>query len=154
MAVSAVQNTINKLWVPRRDEQGSDITWQPVERKFKDKMGQPRKYDLFGFADYLYMEDKALVAVQIGGPGTHKAHREKILAEPRARQWLGCGNRIELITWSKRKIKRGGKVAEGQAVARVRQPDRANHLEQAQDQARRQSDGVGAARRGNNAGGV
>jgi hypothetical protein len=99
--VSPVSNTTKKLWEPRK-EQGSDITWQPVERHFKDEMGRPRTYDLFGFADYLYMEDRALVAVQIGGPGTHKAHREKILAEPRARQWLGCGNRIELITWSKR----------------------------------------------------
>jgi len=102
--VSPVQNTINKLWNPRK-EQGSDITWQPVERYFNK-----RKYDLFGFADYIYLEARQTVLVQIGGPGTHKAHKEKILAEPRARQWLECGNRIELITWSKRKVKRGGKA--------------------------------------------
>lgn len=104
MPVSPVQNTINKLWVPRKEE-GSDITWQPVERYYN-----MRKYDLFGFADYLYLEAGQTVAVQIGGPGTHKAHREKILAEQRAGQWLACGNRIELITWSKRKKKRGGKA--------------------------------------------
>lgn len=104
MRTSYVSLTTQKLWVPRK-EAGSDITWQPVTRYFNK-----RSFDLFGFADYLYMEAGELVAVQIGCPGTHKAHREKILAEPRARQWFFCGNRIELITWSKKLVKRGGKA--------------------------------------------
>lgn len=104
MGTSYVSLTTQKLWVPRK-EAGSDITWQPVERYFNK-----RKYDFLGFADYIYLENDETVAVQIGGPGTHKAHKEKILAEPRARQWFFCRNRIELITWSKKLVKRGGKA--------------------------------------------
>lgn len=104
---SPVQRTL-ALWWERKAE-GSDITWQPVERRVGfGKMA--RKFDLFGFADYIYLEDGRTVLVQIGGPGTHKAHYEKILAEPRALQWLKCGNEIELITWSKKLVKRGGKA--------------------------------------------
>jgi len=77
---------------------GSDIAWAPVELFFGN-----RRYDFLGFADYVYLEYNKTVAVQIGGPGTHKAHRDKILAEPRALQWLRCGNHILLVTWSKRK---------------------------------------------------
>lgn len=37
-----------------------------------------------------------------GGNGDHSRRRAKILAEPRARQWVEAGNRLELWSWSKR----------------------------------------------------
>jgi hypothetical protein len=98
--LSPVQRT-TAVWRHRRDNNGSDITWQPVERRF-GKGAAARKTDLFGFGDYLYMENGDTVLVQIGGPGTHKPHKEKILAEPRARQWLECHNKILLVTWSQK----------------------------------------------------
>jgi len=104
---SPVQRT-TAVWNNRK-ESGSDITWQPVERHFgRGKLA--RKYDLFGFADYIYMEAGRTVLVQVGGPGEHKAHRDKILAEPRALQWLRCGNDITLVTWSKKCIGGRGSV--------------------------------------------
>lgn len=36
-----------------------------------------------------------------GGNGDHARRRAKILAEPRARQWLEAGNRLELWSWAK-----------------------------------------------------
>lgn len=104
---SPVQRT-TALWRARK-EGGSDITWQPVERHI-GYGAMARKYDLFGFADYIYLEDGETVLVQIGGPGTRLEHKRKILAEPRALQWLRCGNRIELHTWSQKLRKRGGKA--------------------------------------------
>lgn len=44
----------------------------------------------------------AIVGIQ-ASPGTrHAAHRDKILAEPRARLWVEAGGRPELWSWSKR----------------------------------------------------
>lgn len=37
-----------------------------------------------------------------GGNGDHARRRTKILAEPRAQQWVEAGNRLELWSWSKR----------------------------------------------------
>jgi len=36
-----------------------------------------------------------------GGNGDHARRRAKILAEPRAKQWVEAGNRLELWSWSK-----------------------------------------------------
>jgi hypothetical protein len=99
--MSHVERTI-RLWRGRK-ACGSDITWNPVTRTFRNGP-VVRSYDLFGFGDYQYLEYHKTVMVQIGGPGEHKAHKEKILAEPRALQWLRCDNYIELITWSKRRL--------------------------------------------------
>jgi hypothetical protein len=36
-----------------------------------------------------------------GTGGAHAARRAKILAEPRARQWVEAGGRLELWSWAK-----------------------------------------------------
>jgi len=73
--------------------------WCPQDR---------RLYDLFGFADYiLLVPARGIVAVQITGAG-HAEHKRKILACPGAVKWLRCHGHIDLVSWSKRKVKRGG----------------------------------------------
>jgi hypothetical protein len=60
------------------------------------------RQDLFGFADILAMrEGCGLIAIQTTSDDHRADHRAKILAEPRARLWLECGNRVELWTWGK-----------------------------------------------------
>jgi len=49
----------------------------------------------------------AIVGIQVTASAAHHAHRRaKILAEPRMRQWVEAGGRLELWSWSK-KGKRG-----------------------------------------------
>jgi hypothetical protein len=60
------------------------------------------RQDLFGFIDILAMrEGCGLIAIQTTSDSNRAGHRAKILAEPRAKLWLECGNRVELWTWGK-----------------------------------------------------
>jgi len=44
----------------------------------------------------------ATIGIQACAGSGHAARRAKILAEPRARQWIDAGNRLELWSWTKR----------------------------------------------------
>lgn len=71
------------------------------------------RQDLFGFVDILYLPvtyDGPMVAVQTTSGSNHAARRTKILGCPVAKRWLECGSRIEIWSWSKKKVKRGGKA--------------------------------------------
>jgi hypothetical protein len=63
--------------------------------------------DAFGFIDILAIDTEAIVAIQACTSG-RKAHEDKILANEFAEPWLRAGGKIELWSWSKRKVKRGG----------------------------------------------
>lgn len=58
------------------------------------------------------MRSGAILAIQCGvnTSGQHAAHRDKILAEPRAKAWVDAGGRLELWSWAKQgdrgKVKR------------------------------------------------
>jgi hypothetical protein len=81
--------------------------WNPFDHK---------RHDLFGFIDIIAMfipkggEDGAVCAVQSTGPSGHMDHKRKILAEPRALIWLKSGGTIQLWSWRKLLVKRGGKA--------------------------------------------
>ncbi len=71
------------------------------------------KRDLFGVIDIVAIVTTdtmvavgcSLIGIQATSAltgGNHAARRHKILAEPRARQWLEAGGRLELWSWSKR----------------------------------------------------
>lgn len=73
------------------------------------------RVDLFGVIDLVAIvpRDQALFVGEVDAPGgilgiqacagsTHANRRDKILAEPRARQWVGAGGRLELWSWAKR----------------------------------------------------
>lgn len=73
------------------------------------------RVDLFGVLDIVAIVTTdpvvqvgvATLGIQACVGDSHAARRDKILAEPRARQWVEAGNRLELWSWSKRG--RGGK---------------------------------------------
>lgn len=75
--------------------------------------------DLFGVIDLIaivppdgdilsgqQLQSGAILGIQatghITGGGNHAARRTKILAEPRAAEWVAAGGRLELWSWSKR----------------------------------------------------
>ena len=71
------------------------------------------RVDLFGVIDLVvlvpaaavvngYASGGAILAIQACAGDSHAARRDKILAEPRARQWVEAGGRLELWSWSKR----------------------------------------------------
>ena len=68
------------------------------------------RQDLFGFIDVLAMSVNlgpldsvtGLLAVQTTSGTNHAARRTKIFSLPAAKQWLLLGNRIWVVSWSKR----------------------------------------------------
>lgn len=65
--------------------------------------------DAFGFIDILAIDTDAIVAIQACTSG-RKEHYDKIIANEYALPWLRTGAKIELWSWSKRKMMRGGLV--------------------------------------------
>lgn len=80
-----------------------------VERRIPFPRPRGTTLDLFGVIDVVALDLSApvgqrTVGIQTtsGGTGGSLApHRAKILAEPRAKQWVEAGNRLELWTWAK-----------------------------------------------------
>jgi hypothetical protein len=69
------------------------------------------RQDLFGFIDLIALcPERGIVGVQCCAGSGHAAHRKKITEECRdiAAEWCRCGGVIELWSWSKVKLKRGG----------------------------------------------
>ena len=100
-----------------------------VERHIPFPKPMGTKIDLFGVIDLIAIVppqfDADLVCLQLGyilaiqatggSGGAHAARRTKILAEPRARQWVEAGGRLELWSWSKR-------VAHNQDGSKAKRP--------------------------------
>lgn len=71
------------------------------------------RQDLFGFIDVLALDpQRGIIAIQSCAGSAHAKHRRKIVEEcaEAAHEWLRCGGRIELWSWSKRVVVRGGKA--------------------------------------------
>lgn len=71
------------------------------------------RQDLFGFVDVLVLDpQRGFIGVQCCARSGHAAHRKKILSDctDHAIEWLKCGGHIEIWSWAKQKIKRGGKA--------------------------------------------
>lgn len=63
------------------------------------------RVDLFGVIDLIAIrpwQAAGILAIQACAGDSHAARRDKILAEPRARQWIEAGGHLELWSWSKR----------------------------------------------------
>jgi hypothetical protein len=66
--------------------------------------------DLFGVIDLVAIvsgdehpyDQRGILAIQACAGPSHADRRDKILAEPRARQWIEAGGRLELWSWAKR----------------------------------------------------
>lgn len=66
------------------------------------------RQDLFGFIDLIVLDGDGAIGVQATS-GSNAAKRiHKIVDEPKARTWLENGQRIEVWSWRKIKLKRGG----------------------------------------------
>lgn len=59
------------------------------------------RVDLFGVIDIVAL-GTYILGIQACAGASHAARVTKILAEPRARQWLQAGARLECWSWSKR----------------------------------------------------
>ena len=75
------------------------------------------RQDLFGFIDLIAIKSGEIIGVQCTSGAHHADHKTKIISLPYASAWLNAGGKIQLWTWSKHKIKRGGKAE--QWVARM-----------------------------------
>ena len=78
--------------------------------KAKPKPGMPSgtRRDAFGFIDIIAIDTDAIIAIQACG-ADRKSHYDKIIESDYSLPWLKAGGRIELWSWTKRKVKRGGK---------------------------------------------
>ena len=65
--------------------------------------------DAFGFIDIIAIDTDSIVAIQ-ACTSARKAHYDKIMQNDYALPWIKAGGTIELWSWSKRKIVRGGKA--------------------------------------------
>jgi len=69
--------------------------------------------DLFGFLDVIALDPvRGITGVQCCARSGHAAHRRKILEDctEAAMAWLECGGKVEIWSWAKQKVKRGGKA--------------------------------------------
>ena len=68
------------------------------------------RQDLFNFIDIIAISPKGIIGVQCTTGKNHNAHKIKILENKIAPEWLKAGGKIQLWSWSKIKVKRGGKA--------------------------------------------
>lgn len=84
-----------------------------VERFIPQAGPHGKRVDLLGFIDLLALDPaRGIIGVQCCAGSGHAAHRTKITEDCNelAREWLRCGGLIELWSWRKVKLKRGGKA--------------------------------------------
>jgi len=67
------------------------------------------RQDLFGFIDIIALAPDGIRGIQACG-ADFKAHKNKILSNENALEWLRSGGRIDIYSWRKVKKKRGGKL--------------------------------------------
>ena|SRR3990167_5226687 len=70
------------------------------------------RQDLWGFLDVLclYPDRTGVTGVQCCARSGHAEHRKKILENDIAPEFLRVGNVIEIWSWGKQKLRRGGKA--------------------------------------------
>ena len=84
-----------------------------IVERFLSFAGQfGKRSDLFNFIDLIAISDGVIIGVQTTSGSCHSAHKKKIIEECRndAEAWIKAGGKIELWSWSKKKVKRGGKA--------------------------------------------
>lgn len=79
--------------------------------KAKPRPGMPMgtRRDAFGFIDIIAIDTDAIVAIQACTSG-RKAHYDKIIENEYSLPWIKAGGRIELWSWTKKKLFRGSKA--------------------------------------------
>jgi hypothetical protein len=65
--------------------------------------------DFLHFIDIIALDGERTIGIQCCGATGHKEHKRKILSNPHASTWCKGNRTIELWSWRKVKVKRGGK---------------------------------------------
>ena len=61
-----------------------------------------RRVDLFGCIDIVVLAPDGILGIQAtGGIGSHAHRRAKIEAEPRMKEWLAKGGKLQIWSWNK-----------------------------------------------------
>lgn len=82
-----------------------------IVEKFNPHVGEHGiRQDLFGFIDAIALDASGIIGIQCCAGSGHASHRTKILENEYAPEWLKSGGKIQLWSWSKKKLKRGGKA--------------------------------------------
>jgi len=81
-----------------------------VERFISQAGPFGRRVDLFNFIDIICISKEGIIAIQSTGPSGHSAHRKTILENENVPKWLEAGGKIELWSWRKLLVRRGGKA--------------------------------------------
>lgn len=108
--LSSVQRTLRAC-----REQGRFVEkveqWISYGKPGSAKPGMPpgTRRDAFGFIDIIAIDTDAIVAIQ-ACTSDRKAHYDKIVENEYSLPWLKAGGKIEIWTWRKLKLKRGGKA--------------------------------------------
>lgn len=61
-----------------------------------------RRVDLFGVIDIVALTPGGILGIQASASGDHATHREKILAEPRALEWIRSKGTLAIWSWGKK----------------------------------------------------
>lgn len=74
-----------------------------VEKWVRFSGGGGVRVDAFGFGDILWASrENGIVLVQACAGASHADRRAKVLASGDAKNWLACGGRILILSWSKK----------------------------------------------------
>lgn len=112
-SLSPVQRTIRELKNLGRLHQKVEH-WNPYGGPRRpDGTAIGNRVDLFGFIDIIALDtERGIVGVQCCAGSGHSAHYKKITADPKVAQlafeWIRCGGKIELWSWSQKLLQRGG----------------------------------------------
>ena len=69
------------------------------------------RHDLFNFIDLIMLDPaRGIVGIQCCSGSGHAEHKTKILENEIAPEWIKSGGKIEIWSWSKKKLVRGGKA--------------------------------------------
>jgi hypothetical protein len=77
------------------------------------------RVDLFGGIDIVAIHPvRGILGVQACAVSSQSARMAKLLAEPKLREWVAAGGRLEVWGWGKRKVKRGGTATRWEVTRR------------------------------------
>ena len=88
--------------------------WNPYAGPMINGRRVRLRHDLFNFIDIIALvPGEGIVAVQSTSGNCHPEHRRKIMdseVTQNVLDWLSAGGKVQLISWSKKKLERGGKA--------------------------------------------
>lgn len=95
----------------KREMRKKGISCDVVERFNQYAGPYGIRQDFCGIFDIIaFSPEQGIIGIQCGAKSGHSAHKQKILASEFAPEWIKSGGKIEIWSWGKKKVKRGGKA--------------------------------------------